>query len=221
MTVHDNSEVPANCGPQTIKYDHLIIACGAENATFGIKGVTDHACFLKESTDAKKIRTKMMDCLETASFPNLDPKEVDRLLHMVVVGGGPTGVEYAAELHDFLKEDLMIWYPALANKLRITLVEATSNVLPMFSKELIDYTQSHFREKDITILANTMVKKVEVDRLTVLNPEKKLEDIPYGFLFFYYRTVGLGNWKCTAKDRYRFNRIVAKGSAKPASWVSY
>src|SRR4051794_36797941 len=53
----------------------------------------------------KKIRQKLMDCLETASFPGQPTSEVDRLLHMVVVGGGPTGVEYAAELRDFLVAD--------------------------------------------------------------------------------------------------------------------
>ena len=44
---------------------------------------------------------------------------------MVVVGGGPTGVEYAGELHDFLVEDLAQWYPEFADKIKITLVEGT------------------------------------------------------------------------------------------------
>jgi NADH:ubiquinone reductase (non-electrogenic) len=105
--------------------------------TFGIKGVEEYGCFLKEVWDAQKIRTKLMDCIETAAFPNQDPAEIDRLLHMVVVGGGPTGIEYAAELHDFLVEDLVRWYPELAGKVKITLVEALPNVLPAFSKQLI------------------------------------------------------------------------------------
>lgn len=52
-----------------------------------------------------------MDCIETAAFPGQSAEEIERLLHMVVVGGGPTGIEYAAELHDFLVEDLSKWYP--------------------------------------------------------------------------------------------------------------
>lgn len=67
--------------------------------------------FLKEVWDAQKIRTRLMDCIETAGFPGQTPEEIERLLHMIVVGGGPTGVEYAAELHDFLVEDLTTWYP--------------------------------------------------------------------------------------------------------------
>jgi hypothetical protein len=49
--------------------------------------------------------------IESAAFPGQTQEEIDRLMHMVVVGGGPTGVEYAGELHDFLIEDLKKWYP--------------------------------------------------------------------------------------------------------------
>ena len=123
----------------TVNYDHLVIACGAENATFGIPGVKENACFLKEAwcgcychfilprriiiyltqnffffrattRDARKIRSQLMDCLENAAFPGQSEDEVNRLLHMVVVGGGPTGVEYAAELYDFLHQDLVKYY---------------------------------------------------------------------------------------------------------------
>jgi len=65
---------------------------------------------------------------------------------MVVVGGGPAGVEYSAELHDFLQEDLAKWYPDIAKKIKITLVEALPHVLPMFSKDLVAYTEKHFAE---------------------------------------------------------------------------
>ena len=75
-----------------------------------------------------------------------------------MVGGGPTGVEYAGELHDFLQDDLanvrrelslcrcemvlirrtiVQWYPELAKRIKITLIEALPNVLPMFSKQLM------------------------------------------------------------------------------------
>ena len=51
------------------------------------------------------------DCIETATFANQTRDEMSRLLHMVVVGGGPTGIEFAAELQDFFKEDLEKWFP--------------------------------------------------------------------------------------------------------------
>jgi NADH:ubiquinone reductase (non-electrogenic) len=91
LFIRDTSEVIGSVSEQTIKYDYLVVACGAQNATFNIPGVKEHACFLKESWDAKKIRTRLMDCIESAAFPGQTEEEMKRLLHMVVVGGGPTG----------------------------------------------------------------------------------------------------------------------------------
>ena len=85
-----------------------------------------------------------MDCCETATFKDQPASEVKRLLHMVVVGGGPTGVEFAGELQDFFNSDLRKWMPEIAEHFKVTLVEALPNVLPMFSKQLIDYTEHVF-----------------------------------------------------------------------------
>jgi NADH:ubiquinone reductase (non-electrogenic) len=180
--IKDFSEVVGQVSEYSMKYDYLVVACGAENATFNIPGVKEHACFLKEAWDARKIRTRLMDTIESAAFPGQPAEEVERLLHMVVVGGGPTGVEYAAELHDFLVEDLLDWYPDLAEKLKITLVEALPNVLPMFSKSLIEYTEKHLNDSNIHLLKNTAVKQVEKDHIVVQDKNKQLQKIDYGLL---------------------------------------
>ncbi|KAL9539161.1 hypothetical protein MBANPS3_010423 [Mucor bainieri] len=182
ITITDNSDVKGQNAVSTLSYDYLIIGVGAMSATFGIKGVEEYGCFLKEVWDAQKIRTKLMDCIETAAFPNQSPEEVDRLLHMVVVGGGPTGIEYAAELHDFLVDDLASWYPELAGKVKITLVEALPNVLPAFSKHLIEYTESTFKEQNIAIHTKTMVKEVREKEIEVKRPDGSIDTIPYGLL---------------------------------------
>jgi NADH dehydrogenase FAD-containing subunit len=101
---------------------------------------------------------------------------------MVVVGGGPTGVELSGELHDFLEEDLKSWYPELAGKVRITLVEALPSVLPMFSKQLIDYTQSTFKKSKIDILTKTMVKEVKEKSVILQMPDKSIQEIPCGLV---------------------------------------
>jgi NADH:ubiquinone reductase (non-electrogenic) len=58
----DNSDIKGEVSATELKYDYLVYAVGAENQTFGIPGVRDHACFLKEIGDAEKIRSRLMDC---------------------------------------------------------------------------------------------------------------------------------------------------------------
>ncbi|CAG7992063.1 unnamed protein product [Penicillium salamii] len=184
--ISDDSEIKGDISHTEVPFDMLVIGVGAENATFGIPGVRENSCFLKEVGDAQNIRKRIMDCIETACFKDQTEEEVKRLLHMVVVGGGPTGVEFAGELQDFFNDDLKKWIPEIKDNFQITLVEALPNVLPMFSKQLIDYTESTFKEEAITIRAKTMVKEVTDKhiRAEVTKPDgsKEIETIPYGLL---------------------------------------
>jgi len=183
----DNSDVKGDTAATEVPYDMLVVGVGAENATFGIPGVREHSCFLKEIADAQQIRKKIMDCVETAAFKDQKPEEVDRLLHMVVVGGGPTGVEFAGELQDFMDQDIKgVIPPDIAHRCSVTLLEALPNVLPSFSKQLIEYTESTFKEEKINVMTNTMVKKVTDKSIeaVVTRPDGKKETvvISYGLL---------------------------------------
>ncbi|KAI0251025.1 FAD/NAD-P-binding domain-containing protein [Lactifluus subvellereus] len=162
ITFADETEVQGEVSSTTIPFDYLVYAVGAETQTFGIPGVKEHACFMKEIQDAEKFKRRFMDCVESAGFPGQSEGEIERLLHMVVVGGGPTGIEVSGELHDFLEDDLKSWYPELSNKIKITLIEALPSVLSMFSRELIDYTVSTFKESKIDILTDKSIKEVPV-----------------------------------------------------------
>ena len=86
---------------------------------------------LQEVEDAQKIRRSVMDCFERATLPDLDEEERKRTLHFVVVGGGPTGVEFAAELHDFVSEDLAKLYPTIQDLVKITVIEHGEHILTM------------------------------------------------------------------------------------------
>ncbi|KAL7905501.1 pyridine nucleotide-disulfide oxidoreductase domain-containing protein [Trichoderma velutinum] len=186
VRIADNSEIKGATSETEIPYDMLVVGVGAENATFGIPGVREHSCFLKEINDAQQIRKKIMDCVETAAFKGQTPEEIDRLMHMVVVGGGPTGVEFAGELQDFFEEDIKKLVPDISPHFKVTLIEALPNVLPMFSKTLIDYTENTLREEKIDIKTKTMVKKVtdKAVEAEVSRPDgtKERVEIPYGLL---------------------------------------
>ncbi|KAG6732206.1 hypothetical protein I3843_01G158300 [Carya illinoinensis] len=110
-------------------YDYLVIATGARNCHF-----------LNEVKDAQNIKRAVVDCFEKASQPTVSDEERKRILHFAVVGGGPTGVEFLAELHDFVNEDLVKLYPGVKDIVKITLLEAGGHILNMFDKRITVFT---------------------------------------------------------------------------------
>jgi NADH:ubiquinone reductase (non-electrogenic) len=127
-------------------------------------------------SEARQIRQGIIDCFELAITPGLSAADRERLLHFVVVGGGPTGVEFAAELHDFLTEDLRKWYPNLIDDVQITLVEAGKGLLSTFHERLGDYAAKTFQRARIEVLTNSPVREVR-EREIVLQDETH---IPFG-----------------------------------------
>lgn len=150
-----------------ISYNILVIAVGAVSKTFNIPGVAEHAFFLKELADARAIRQRVIECFERASTPLVSEEERSRLLHFVVVGGGPTGVEFAAELHDFMDDDLQRAFPDLMPDVRITLLEASSGILNMFDRELGEYALKRFARARIDVRTGSMVKCVHKHGVTL------------------------------------------------------
>ena len=179
--------------PFQVKYDKLVIAVGAKSNTFGIPGVEEHAKFLKEIADAHAIRHQIIQCFERASKPDRPVKDFDWLLNFVVVGGGPTGVEFAAEVDDFMRQDLSKWFPELMPYAKITLLEAQEEILTAFDKSLRSYTQNHFQRRHIRVRTKAMVKEVRRDAV-VLDGD---EEIPYGLLVW---STGNGPWEVVAES---------------------
>ena len=70
-----------------------MIACGAISNTFNIPGAKEHSFFLKDISDARRIRHRVLDCFEKASliFDEVNTAPIAETLHFVIVGGGPTG----------------------------------------------------------------------------------------------------------------------------------
>ncbi|TDH70133.1 hypothetical protein CCR75_003986 [Bremia lactucae] len=118
-----------------IRYDTLVLGCGSRPLTFGLPGVEEHAFFLKEIQDSQKIRNRILENFEAATQPGIAPEEKQRLLHFVVVGGGPTGIEFCAELYDLVQQDLVHKYPETSKHLQVTLVDS-GEILNGFDKHL-------------------------------------------------------------------------------------
>jgi len=165
--------------PFEMKYDKLIVAVGARNNTFGIPGVLEHSFFLKELHHARAIRKRILDCFEQAAMPNISHAERERLLSFVVVGGGPTGIEFAAELDDFFWEDLIVAFPNIpVNAVRITLLEASKKVLSTFDASLSEYTMKTFRKRGIDLRTGSLVKEVREHEVVLSDGTL----VPFGLL---------------------------------------
>ena len=120
----------------SVPYDRLVVTVGAQTNTFGIPGVREYCNFLKQVEDARRIRTAIVNCFERANLPGLSEEERVNNLTFAVIGAGPTGIEFAAELRDFVEQDGPKYYPTLLKYVRIKVIEASSMVLAPFDKSL-------------------------------------------------------------------------------------
>jgi len=143
-----------------LAYDKLVIAVGCYSQTFGTPGVREHALFLKDVGDARKIRNRLLACFEAAALPTTTEEMRNHLLNFAIVGGGPTGIEFAAELHDIITEDLARLYPELVPHHKITVYDVAEKVLPMFDKKLADYAMQTFTREGIQIKTQHHVEEL-------------------------------------------------------------
>lgn len=145
-----------------VGYDKLVVSVGCYSQTFGTKGVKDNAYFLKDVGGARKIRKRILECFEVASLPTTTEEMRRQLLNFAIVGGGPTGMEFAAELSDIVSEDLVKLYPTLTPLVNITVYDVASNVLSMFDQSLAAYAMETFRRKDISIKTSHHVQELKL-----------------------------------------------------------
>ena len=147
--------------PFSILYDILVIAVGAAIADYGVPGVAEHTLKLASVEDARAIRRGILEQFARAEIPGLTPEQIRERLTFVVCGGGPTGVEAAAEVHDLIHEELAQSYPELAPSARVVLVEALGRLLTSFDEALAEYTLRHFKREGIEVRTAAKVAVVE------------------------------------------------------------
>lgn len=173
-----------------LEYDYLVVAVGATSNTFGTKGVEKYCHFLKEIEDAEKIRGRIVDCFETASLPHLSNEDRKQLLHFVIVGGGPTGIEFAAELHDLVHEDLMCLYPELREHISISVLQSADHILNTFDGRISEYAEQKFSRDGIDVKIGSRVLEVTDHSISFkAKSTGELVEIPYGMIVW---STGIG-----------------------------
>ncbi|CAN6453425.1 unnamed protein product [Victoria cruziana] len=172
-------------GPYKFKvaYDKLVIASGSEPLTFNISGAKEHAIFLREVRDAQEIRSKLLLNLMLSENPGLLDDERRRLLHCVVIGGGPTGVEFSGELSDFIMRDVHERYAHVKSYIHVTLIEA-KEILSSFDVRLRQYAIRHLTKYGVR-LVHGVVKEVQPKKVLLSDGT----EVPYGLLVW---STGVG-----------------------------
>lgn len=156
-----------------IPYDVMVVAVGEKPASFGVPGVEDYTYYLKTTRDAVKLRKRIQEVFELASLPGTSEEDIQRLLTFIVVGGGPTGVEFTGTMSDFLREDLKRKYPELSKYVKIKLIQSGPTILNQFDPRLAKIATENLKRLGVEILLETRVTEVQ-DSYIVLNKNEKV-----------------------------------------------
>jgi NADH:quinone reductase (non-electrogenic) len=153
-------------GLAPISYDYLVFGLGAEVNFFGTEGAAEHAFPMYTLPHAVRLKDHLLQLWEAA---DRDPSLVaDGALNVVVVGGGPTGVETAGAIAELYRGDFAKDYRNVAEEdARITLVEAGPELFPMFKPKLREYAAKALADRTVAVKTGTAVSSVSPTRVTL------------------------------------------------------
>jgi len=148
-------------------YDTLVIGVGSVTNWFGVPGAEAHARPFKTIVDAMWLRARVVELFEMAEQARSDAQR-RRLLSFVIVGGGVTGVEVAAELIEMARETLLPRYPSLSSShLSVTVVEGGDRLVPAARPDHSAYVGRFLARQGVRVLLNSLVTRVEPHAVTV------------------------------------------------------
>ncbi len=150
-------------------YDYLVIATGCTNNYFGNKNIEANAFPMKSTPQAIALRNKILLNFE-ASLSVKTEEEKTPFLNIVVVGGGPTGVELSGALAELKTKVLPKDYPLIDfSNLKIYLIEGSDNTLSAMSKQSQKYSRKYLEELGVTIWTGTHVNDYDGKTVTLAN----------------------------------------------------
>ena len=159
----ENNSIETSSGK--IDYDYLVIATGADTNYFGNKDLKAHAFPMKSTLEALQLRNQIIQNFEDASVSG-NKETIEKLLNIVIVGGGPTGIELSGALAEMKHEKLPKEYPELDfRKMKIYLLEGGPKVLGNMT-EISSKVSKHYLEKmGVTVKLNTRVKNYDGEKV--------------------------------------------------------
>jgi NADH:ubiquinone reductase (H+-translocating) len=144
-------------------YDKLVVATGSRYSYFGHPEWMAHAKGPRSLQDARFIRTKLLTAFERADS-TADQAERDRLMTIIVVGGGPTGVEMAGSVAELARHALARDFRHIdPRQARILLVEAGPRLLSSFPQSLAEYAERALKQLGVTVMLGQPVENIGAD----------------------------------------------------------
>ena len=151
----------------TVWYDYLVISTGVNSNFFGMQNMEEYAIPMKSVSEAMALRNRLLQSLEKAVTLR-DQNERKVLLNVIVVGGGPTGVEVAGAIAEMKKFVLPKDYPDLNfDVMQISLIEGSPALLGGMSKHASEKALFFLKRLGIKVLLNTRVTDFDGNKLTL------------------------------------------------------
>ncbi len=152
-----------------LEYDRLILATGADTNFFGNSNLIEYAFPMKSTVEALQLRHRLIQNFEDA-LGAPDELAKQKLLTVVIVGGGPTGVELGGAVADMRRFVLPKDYPELDfSKMKIYLLEGSPRVLGTMSEKSSAQSQAYLEKLGVTVLTNTIVKDYDGEKVLLNN----------------------------------------------------
>ena len=143
-----------------MSYDALILAIGSEATFFGVEGAEQHAFPLRWMSDAIPLRHHVLTRFEAALSSDAESRR--RLLTFAVVGGGPTGIEYAGALSELVHGPLLRDFPGVTpDEVRIVVLEGGPRLLSSMPERLGAYALERLARRRVEVRLGTLVEGVE------------------------------------------------------------
>ena len=155
-----------------VGYDYLVLTAGSTTRYFGLDSVEQTACTLRDLDDAETLRDRVLQALEAATTePNAERRR--ELTTIVVVGGGPTGVELAGALAELRRHVLPRDYPDLdLSEARILLLEASDRLLPGFPNRSQENAREKLIQMGVEVRLQAIVADADERGVTLKNGER-------------------------------------------------
>jgi NADH dehydrogenase len=161
----DTKEILTSLG--AVRYDILVLAMGVDTNFFGMKHIARYAIPMKSVAEALSLRNNILQNFEDALLET-DASKQKSLLNIVVVGGGPTGVEVSGTLAEMKKFILPKDYPELDFSLmNIYLIEAGSRILAGMSESSANRAESYLQKLGVNVLCNSQVSDYDGEKVSI------------------------------------------------------